>query len=651
MKTVSCFNLIPVIFCASLFVLFSMPVQASHRIIVDGEFSDWDTVPVAYLDPTGDQQAGSLDFTEIKITNDERFLFISLDVTEEINIQANIPITIYMDTDNNAATGDLINGIGADLIWEYGEKSGLFHTDIATYDVYHAEIGMITLPSVTSTRYEITLDRTMSHSGRLHFPSSTVKFVIKDHGSGQDMIPDSGEELTYTFDENPPPALPVISLSKDPQVQVRVLSYNVHLDDFFETSLFPLYSRILTALQPDIIGFQEIYDHSAQETADRVESMIPSGPGEQWYYSKTYPDIILVSRYPILYRAPVDGNSAFLVDTMAVSGKEFLLVVAHLPAGDNEYDRQLEVDRLMAQIRDAKETGGSMGLDPFTPYAIMGDMNFVGDAAQLNTMITGDIVNSEWGPSFDPDWDDTPLFDAKPRLTEAPLCYTWYNSYSYYWPGRLDFFIYSDSVMAVPKTFVLDTMEMSEDELSQWGLSMFDSRSASDHQPLIADCILNPDMSTPTPGTPLPTPSPTIVPTDTPQTPIPSPTSPASTPTPIPGVPSIDLSLSQNVFSPGDPFVLEAMITNPGSNVFTDQPLVILLDAHGNFFWYPAWSTDFSVELITVPAGVSNKEILNFEWPTGTGSESGILFYGAMLTQDMTAIFGNWDFITFGWTD
>ena len=51
------------------------PALASDPIILDGLFDDWNEVTAAQLDPAGDGEAESEDFSEIRVTNDENYLF------------------------------------------------------------------------------------------------------------------------------------------------------------------------------------------------------------------------------------------------------------------------------------------------------------------------------------------------------------------------------------------------------------------------------------------------------------------------------------------------------------------------------------------------------------------------------------------------
>jgi hypothetical protein len=109
----------------------------------------------------------------------------------------------------------------------------------------------------------------------------------------------------------------------------------------------------------------------------------------------------------------------------------------------------------------------------------------------VDTLLYGDIVNADrFGADFDPDWDNTPLTDLLPRHTETRHTFTWRDDRTSFSPGRLDYFIFTDSVLGVAKYYILDTTEMSEDKLAEYGLEAGDSLAASDHLTLVVDFVI-----------------------------------------------------------------------------------------------------------------------------------------------------------------
>ena len=112
----------------------------------------------------------------------------------------------------------------------------------------------------------------------------------------------------------------------------------------------------------------------------------------------------------------------------------------------------------------------------------------VGDRQQLITLITGEIINTQlFGNGGPPDWDNTDLEDILSQQSDKRTAYSWRNDESSFPPGRLDFQIYSNSVMSVEKEFVIQTEVMSQSRLNQYGFQSLDTRTASDHFPKVTD--------------------------------------------------------------------------------------------------------------------------------------------------------------------
>ena len=474
-------NTIPVAYCEPSKYTGS---QAA-RIWMDGYFSDWDSIAPIYTDQSGDQQSGDIDFGVLKVVNDDRFVFFYIEIGGESNLQDDNEITLYLDTDNNASTGIPINGIGAEVKWIFGERWGTY---TSRYTIYHQYIGLVTAPTVSSDRFEIAIDRTISLFGQQLFPQNSFRIVFHDNGPGNDYLPNMGDIVSYSFDNSTLPQIIPTSLKKVTTADFRVMTYNVLSNNIFDPSLYDTFDRILSAIEPDIIAFEEIYYHTANDVKQLVESMLPSGTGEQWYCQGIYgDDIYAVSRFPITESYEINKSAAFLIDLDTRVDSDLLFIVGHLSYGSYNTERQLECDELMAFIRDAKEPGGVLTLEEFSPIIITGDLNLVGYAQQLETLLTGDIINAQFQPSFDPDWDGSDFGDLCARLTDLPMFYTWYNSGSSFNPGRLDFMIYSDYVLSSERKFVLFTPEMLADTLNVYGLYADDVTNASDHVPLVSD--------------------------------------------------------------------------------------------------------------------------------------------------------------------
>jgi endonuclease/exonuclease/phosphatase family metal-dependent hydrolase len=288
-----------------------------------------------------------------------------------------------------------------------------------------------------------------------------------------------------------------------PAETVRLISYNVEWDMCFpdeDADRAAAVARVLRAVDPDIVCLQEIR-RSAEETRDLIASILPLEDG-QWYAHKGA-DCVIVSKWPLRLQAEATEPAGerdlcmALVDLPrdGATGDLYILNNHYKCCGgyENDFQRQQQSDAIIAWMRDAMEEGGAITLRPGTPMLVLGDLNIVGGPDPIDTLITGDIRdNNTYGPDTAPDWDGTYATDARPTHNAASSdAYTWRNDDSEFPPGRLDYIIYTDSVLQVVHGFVLNTTEMSPDQLGNAGLERLDVTRLSagnfDHLPLIVD--------------------------------------------------------------------------------------------------------------------------------------------------------------------
>lgn len=478
-------------FLSVFLILTAIGIAQTRQILMDGKFDDWQTLAPIHEDVQGDQQTGSLDFGKLWISNDINYLYLCVEVGHKINLQASNDIILLLDADDNPNTGMKVNGVGAELTYNFGEREGEFFRQSGSIAIKHSAIGLVTLPTVTSDRFEIAISRTALPDKKTPlFSGSQISLVLKDFGDGGDRLPDKGA-LKYVFTDSNFAAIKSISIKKENKSSLRLLTYNVLNDGLFKESQSGPMLRILAALNPDIIAFDEIYSHSAAEAAAQVETVLPSLKDQKWFTEKVGKDIIVISRYPIESHYLIDGNGAFIINPQPEFNSKLLLIAAHLPCCNNNDGRQLEIDAIMNFIRDAKTSLGEATLPDKTPIIIAGDLNLVGFAQQLKTLLTGDIVNRHlFGQPFLPDWDNSEFADLAPRCVNISFSYTWFDANSAYSPGKLDYMIYSDSVIQPAKKFVLFTPTMPTDTLAAHNLKADDALNASDHLAVVADFVL-----------------------------------------------------------------------------------------------------------------------------------------------------------------
>ncbi len=299
---------------------------------------------------------------------------------------------------------------------------------------------------------------------------------------------------------------------------LRIVTYNVLWNTIFadvNAQRAAKFARIVTALDPDVLVLEEIgmspqdrgkagsRKRTAADVLKVMQAVAPLPAGQDWHVFQGG-DNVIVSRFPLKMTAshtqpPGERDLALaLVDLPDDRFAADLYVVGtHFKCcggTDNDLQRQQQADAIMAWLRDARTLGGNVDVPPQTPLVVLGDLNIVGGPQPLETLLGGDIADEEtYGADMAPDWDDSPLTDAHPlHNVQGPDDYTWRDDNQPYKPGRLDYVIYSDSLLEVTKSFVLNTVAMTEPDLKATGLEKYDTTEddvgrAFDHLPVVVD--------------------------------------------------------------------------------------------------------------------------------------------------------------------
>ena len=458
-------------------------------ILIDGRFDDWSPALNTYAEPA--ESIAGIDLLSMQVTNDQDFLYVKVVLDTPIDLEDQLVphrLTLYIDADDNAATGfPAQTGFGSEL----GIR---FNQFLAYYDVVPSsqvsldDLQLLAEPVVTSTTFELAIPRNVVPDGvNPLFQGPSIKLLFKELDSG-DVMPNPGSTFTHVFDNTPLPALVPIPLAREQADDIRVAAYNVLSDGFNSSSRVDDLEEVVTALAPDIIGFSECFNTATGTVKGYLDTWLPTGLPGGWQVVKDE-DLIVASRWPILNSwTHLYREFPVLVDLPAAYGTDLLFTAAHLLCCSNDAGRQDQVDSYVAFMHDAITAGGLIDLPANTPFVYAGDLNLVGDAAQLNTLLIGAISDvGTYGPGGAYDWDGSAVTDNICRHTHANAAYTWRNDNGSYTPGRLDYILHSDAVLALRKSFTLRTEVMPPAELVQWGLGANATTNASDHFPVVAD--------------------------------------------------------------------------------------------------------------------------------------------------------------------
>ncbi|MFH1143714.1 MAG: endonuclease/exonuclease/phosphatase family protein [Candidatus Eisenbacteria bacterium] len=478
--------------CLAAFLLATLAggpaaAQECGPIIVDGAFTDWSALAPVYQDAVGDAAPGCLDIGRVWIADDARRLYLRFETGVEWALQSANSLSLYLDTDDDATTGQFVWPIGAELRWDFGSRSGEFFPGGAPMRVTWPQVGFIALPAYTSREFEICLDRAARPDGvRPLFTGGVVRAMLVDRDPHGDGAPESGAAIPHAFDRRVPPPLDTLGLEKT-RGACRLVTYNVCRDGILNPSKQPAFERILRAVDPDVIVLQEVYGAGGES----VRALIESWLGGIWTAGQVN-DLVLLTR-GLLQETWVLARrraAAFLVTPPAGWAAEMLVINAHLSCCEKDGERQAQADAIMAFVRDARTKGGEFDLSARNAIVIAGDMNFVGLASQRMTLLTGDIEDEDaYGPDFDPDWDGSGLSDCISRQPASPLAYTWVAKTSEYSPGRLDLVLHTDSNARVAASFVLETAALPGSCLRAYDLQAEDSEMASDHLAHVVDLL------------------------------------------------------------------------------------------------------------------------------------------------------------------
>jgi hypothetical protein len=174
------------------------------HITVDGSFGDWAGVPVAYTATEGPSDA--IQFNNVYISNDQTNLYIRFTLySARPNAYANPYDNIFIDADDNPATGFQVGGIGSEMLIQWGggyqETNGVFNEGGIS------NLGWNIAGSADSTDFElsISLGATYASGGAPVFANSTMAILLEGDNTSYDnseFAPPSGG-LVYTLASAP----------------------------------------------------------------------------------------------------------------------------------------------------------------------------------------------------------------------------------------------------------------------------------------------------------------------------------------------------------------------------------------------------------------------------------------------------------------
>lgn len=462
--------------------------QAQSELAIDGRFEDWASIPLIVDDSKPDPVLGAVDLLQLGIADNSEYLHFLLKVDQEILWQVGNRIRFYLDTDDNPNTGEAIGGIGAEVSFTFGERQGQLLVGKDTIPLEYQHLGLVGAPSTTSAQFEWALSwDALTEDGQVTLPKKPFRFVIVDEVGG-DMLPDENG-LRYIPTLKPQPPLPEVTFERQDSAHLRLLSHNVN-----RRHLHPdkkdAFTRVYQALSPDLLLLQEAYEGSAEEILEYFKEALPPSRSGKWHAYKAGAEAtVLLSPYPAKEVVPLGNSAAYLLQLPGDKDAQLALIALSMPCCRQDSARQAEADQILAFIHELQTPGGTFNVPQNTPIVLAGDANLVGLKRQYHTLLEGSIQDeTTYGKAFTPDWDGTALTDLHPLHFQRPHTYTWRGSG--FFPGRLDYVFYTDSVLRIGRHFVFDTVGLPKAVLEKYNLREMDAPDTYKHMPLVVDMVI-----------------------------------------------------------------------------------------------------------------------------------------------------------------
>lgn len=498
-------------------VIISCKDQKTQDIIIvmDGEFGDWENVPIVFQDDE-DATGEEMDFRTLKATYDEDWLYFYLDLRYEQDLKAlDGKAFLLFDADGDRETGlEKFRQTGIDFYIEctayaaYAKENrglGMFiSTDTSDqfvrrsfYDVQFAQ-----LPTYASTAYELRIKRG-TYLNYFKAKQFAIKLVYQD---SLGRIKDETDRVEISLEnllENHAPKANFQFEKTDPDL-IRFMSWNCANEGILKNP--EAYQKIVKVLQPDIIAFHEA---TFKLTKDTLKAWFEEALNTKCYVAYPEPGGFLkrpiISKFPLQMVQEIDSLShpieaiqaafekAQLLSvranlntylaralpmnskTVQIKGKKLLILSLGLRFGGSwdspeEIIRGFQAEMVRNAIEQAKNT---MGIDGVVLGA---DLNLVGKRTPLDEMVR------------QADMDGSHLEVITPLHLDGRSKFNWQSYFRETFPHSiLDFLIYSGASIEVDRTFLFDTAILPDMILTQYGLTKEDTYRANDHNPMIMD--------------------------------------------------------------------------------------------------------------------------------------------------------------------
>lgn len=449
-----------------------VPSPTPVAVRIDGAFTDWR--PGTFL------------------AADERYLFMRLALPEERNVQASAqPLVVTIDLQAAGAFTPDLRVVFAPLATGGQGVAVEASAPAGAAALGHAAVDLVAAPTVAARDFELRVAREVRGRPDLTaaFAGGAVRVqasLLRADGSPawrsrahQIELPARVRGAVPPMVE-PSPALPAAEVDT-----VRVVSWNVL---FASPRKKPEpFARILRALRPDVLLLQEWAGATDDELAAWFDAHLPGNPAWRAVTSDGW-GVAVVARgalgelvprsVPRPEAAPADVRRADAVLRLAAGVAETRVGALCVASVHLKCCGAAGAPQDLARAAEARAVNEVLraALAARAPCVrvVGGDLNLVGSAGPLELLAAG------------LDAGGAALVAAEsPVLGDAAL-YTWFQPWSRFSPGRLDYLLYDGAGAAVRRSFTVDTRRLDQSALAAHGLERGDS-AASDHLPVVLD--------------------------------------------------------------------------------------------------------------------------------------------------------------------
>ncbi|MEM9372642.1 MAG: endonuclease/exonuclease/phosphatase family protein [Planctomycetota bacterium] len=444
----------------------SRPSPRPATIVMDGSTDDWPGVG------------------PVRLASDAEHLWVRFDPdnTGPAIQAAPFSTRILIDADDNPETGRPVGALGVDAMATLSPPfgGGIGNgSEVILYDgsgngtvTGHAALNFFFLPTYASHSYEARLDR--SALGSLTTSRRVSVRVDQVDADGDVLWSGNARGVMPAFNPQPSDA----ALPTTPKNGLRLLAQNVLFSSPLQHP--DAFERMITAIDPDIILFQEWFN--TPEIVIQTWFNTNLGPGWNVVAPSPNEGLAIATRLPVTDIVPdlidVPGgrtDSRFLGAMIDTPVGPFFGASVHLKCcggADSSEDQR----RISEAISINATVAAVLQAHPDAAVAIAGDYNLVGTRTPLDIIRVG--LASDGG-------DLTP---AETLTLGDPAAVTWIQESSRFSPGRLDWAVVDETRTAIARAFTLDTRRLSAASLLANGLEPEDSQ-ASDHLPLVVDLL------------------------------------------------------------------------------------------------------------------------------------------------------------------